>query len=173
MIVTLDEGMRLALLEADQAALEGEIPVGAVIVKGDEILARAHNRCEATGDPTAHAELMVIRDAIKVNNVGQDAVKVDNVGWGSDKTGKVSRSLADCVMFVTLEPCPMCAGAIRLARLGAVYYGAADERQGCCGSVYRLTEDPALGGLIPASGGALARECEEKLVRFFNELRQR
>jgi tRNA(adenine34) deaminase len=142
--------MRLALAEADIAALEGEVPVGAVVVRDGEVIARAHNRCAASGDPTAHAETLAIREAAL------------SIG---------ARALPDCVMYVTLEPCAMCAGAVRLARLGGVYYGAADARQGCCGSVYRLTEDPALGGLIPASGGVLARECQARLTAFFNALR--
>ncbi|MDR0396174.1 MAG: nucleoside deaminase [Oscillospiraceae bacterium] len=149
--MTIEEGMRLALAEADIAAREGEIPVGAVIARGGEVISRAHNRCEALGDPTAHAETLAIREAVRAAG---------------------ARGLSDCVMYATLEPCAMCAGAIRLARLGGVYYGAPDERQGCCGSVYRLTEDPALGGIIPAGGGVLARECRARLAAFFGALRR-
>ncbi|MDR2657135.1 MAG: nucleoside deaminase [Oscillospiraceae bacterium] len=148
--MTLEEGMRLALAQADLAASAGEVPVGAVIAHGDQVLARAHNMRESLGDPTAHAEMLAIRQAAAVAD---------------------ERTLRQSVMYVTLEPCAMCAGAIRLARLGAVYYGAADERQGCCGSVYRLTEDPALGGLIPASGGILEDECRARLELFFSALR--
>ncbi|GHU74971.1 tRNA-specific adenosine deaminase [Clostridia bacterium] len=137
--------MRAALSEADQAALEGEVPVGAVIQRNGAIIARAHNRCESLTDPTAHAELLAIQAAARV------------LGF---------QRLTDCALYVTLEPCAMCAGAIRLARLKFVYFGAADPSLGCCGSVYRLTEDPALGGFIPASGGLLEDECATRLSRF-------
>ena len=144
--------MRLALEEAEKAAALGEIPVGAVVVRGGEVLSRAGNCREASGDPTAHAEMLALRAAAQA--LGD---------W----------RLTGCTLYVTLEPCPMCAGAIALARLDAVWYGAADPAMGCCGSVYRLTEDPAFAHCTPANGGLLSAECAAILTRFFQDRRER
>ena len=138
--------MRAALGEAAQALALGEVPVGAVVVRDGEIVARAHNERETGGDPTAHAEVLAIRRAARA--LGR-------------------RRLSDCTLYVTLEPCPMCAGAIAMARLGKVVFGAYDERAGCCGSLYALTEDAAFGAVIPSSGGLLEEECRALLDRFF------
>ena len=138
--------MRAALGEAAQALALGEVPVGAVVVRDGEIVARAHNERETGGDPTAHAEVLAIRRAARA--LGR-------------------RRLSDCTLYVTLEPCPMCAGAIAMARLGEVVFGAYDERAGCCGSLYALTEDAAFGAVIPSSGGLLEEECRALLDRFF------
>lgn len=142
--------MRAALGEAAQALALGEVPVGAVVVRDGEIVARAHNERETGGDPTAHAEVLAIRRAARA--LGR-------------------RRLSDCTLYVTLEPCPMCAGAIAMARLGEVVFGAYDERAGCCGSLYALTEDAAFGAVIPSSGGLLEEECRALLDRFFAEKR--
>lgn len=142
--------MRAALEEAKLAQAEGEIPVGAVVVCDGEIVARAHNERERSLDPTAHAEVLAIRRAAK-------------------KLGR--RRLSGCALYVTLEPCPMCAGAIVMAGLDSVYYGAADGRAGCAGSVYALPEDPAFGQRIPCMGGLLADACREELDAFFEERR--
>lgn len=142
--------MRAALEEAERALALGEVPVGAVVVCGGEIVARAHNERETGGDPTAHAEVLAIRRAAAA--LGR-------------------RRLSDCTLYVTLEPCPMCAGAIAMARLGEVVFGAYDERAGCCGSLYALTEDVAFGAVIPCSGGLLEEECRVLLERFFAEKR--
>ena len=116
--MTLHERMmREALAEAALAAQEGEIPVGAVVARGDTIVARAHNTREHTGDPTAHAELVAMRDAARALG---------------------TRRLDGCTLYVTLEPCPMCAGAMVMACLKDCYFGAWDEKQGCCGSVYLI-----------------------------------
>lgn len=144
--------MRLALEAASEAAALGEIPVGAVVVRGGEVLARAGNRRETLADPTAHAELLALRGAAQA--LGD---------W----------RLTGCTLYVTLEPCPMCAGAIALARLDAVWYGASDPRMGCCGSVYRLTEDPAFAGRTQANGGLLSAECAALITRFFQDRRER
>ena len=144
--------MCLAIEEAEKAAALGEIPVGAVVARGGEVLSRAGNRREALNDPTAHAEMLAMRGAAQA--LGD---------W----------RLSGCTLYVTLEPCPMCAGAIALARLDAVWYGASDPRMGCCGSVYRLTEDPAFAGRTPASGGLLSAECAAILTRFFQNRRER
>ena len=143
--------MRMALAEAERAGARGEIPVGAVVVFEGAPVAMAGNVREATKDPTAHAEMVALRAAAAA--LGR-------------------RRLTGCSLYVTLEPCPMCAGAIALARPDAVYFGARDSRAGCCGSVYRLTEDPALGlGMVPCHGGVLAEACAEVLGRFFAKRR--
>ena len=138
--------MRIALQEAELAAAQGEIPVGAVIVRGDAILARTHNLREQTHDPTAHAEMLAIRDA---------AAALQN------------RRLTDCTLYVTLEPCPMCAGAMVMACLSACYFGADDERQGCVESVYALPSDPAFYHHVRCIGGLLQDECQALLQTFF------
>ena len=142
--------MQRALEEAKRALELGEVPVGAVVVCGGEVIASAHNEREATGDPTAHAEVLAIRRAAK-------------------RLGR--RRLTGCTLYVTLEPCPMCAGAIVMAELGGVYYGAADETAGCAGSVYAIPEDPAFGRRIACMGGLLEGECKEILDGFFEERR--
>ncbi|MBP3524449.1 MAG: nucleoside deaminase [Clostridia bacterium] len=142
--------MQRALEEAKRALELGEVPVGAVVVCGGEVIASAHNEREATGDPTAHAEVLAIRRAAK-------------------RLGR--RRLTGCTLYVTLEPCPMCAGAIVMAELDGVYYGAADETAGCAGSVYAIPEDPAFGRRIACMGGLLEGECQEILDGFFEERR--
>ena len=142
--------MQQALDEARKALETGEVPVGAAVVCGNEVIAVAHNEREATGDPTAHAEVLAIRRAAK-------------------KLGR--RRLTGCTLYVTLEPCPMCAGAIVMAELDGVYYGAADRTAGCAGSVYAIPEDPAFGRRIACMGGLLEGECQEILDSFFGERR--
>ena len=146
-----EQMMRLALQQAQLACCAGEIPVGAVVARGDEVIAVGHNRRELDGDPTAHAEIVAIRAAAK------------QLG---------GRRLNGCTLYVTLEPCPMCAGAIVMAGLQRVVYGAADPKQGCTGSVYRITEDPAFTHYCPADGGVLAEECEVLLDTFFDRKRK-
>ena len=138
--------MRMALEEAKLAAAEHEIPVGAVVVKDGEVIARAHNRRENDHDPTAHAELLALREAARLLGV-----------W----------RLRGCTLYVTLEPCPMCAGAMVMSQLSQCVYGAADEKQGCCGSVYDLPGDPALAGQTKWQSGVLAEECGEMMRTFF------
>ena len=142
--------MREALHEAEKAFQMGEIPVGAVIEHGGEIIARAHNLREATGDPTAHAEVLAIREA-------------------AQKLG--GRRLSECTLYVTLEPCPMCAGAMVMACLKQCYFGARDERQGCVESVYALTSDPAFYHRLPCVGGLLEAEASALLKQFFQTRR--
>ena len=139
--------MHLALEEARIAAAEGEIPVGAVLVKNGEVIARAHNRRENDHDPTAHAEALCMRQAARV--LGD---------W----------RLRDCTLYVTLEPCPMCAGAMVMSQLSRCVYGAADEKQGCCGSVYDLPGDPALGSQTQWQSGVMAEACGELMRSFFS-----
>lgn len=141
-----EEMMWLALKEANVAAQEGEVPVGAVIVRDGQVIAAAHNLREQLHDPTAHAEVLVIKEAARI--LGQ-------------------RRLSDCTLYVTLEPCPMCAGAILMACLERCYFGAKDERQGCCESIYALTQDPAFYHRTPCVGGLLEDECSALLEAFF------
>jgi len=144
--MTHEQLMREALKEAQLAFEEGEIPVGAVIAQGGEIIARAHNLREQTGDPTAHAEVLAIREAARALG---------------------GRRLNQCTLYVTLEPCPMCAGAMVMACLNKCYFGAKDERQGCCESVYALTNDPAFYHRVPCIGGLLEAEASRLLKDFF------
>ena len=144
--------MREALAEARLAEAAGEMPVGCVIVRDGKVIARAHNECERRGDATAHAELLAIQRA------GAAAG-----GW----------RLNDCALYTTLEPCPMCAGAIVQARVGRLVYGAANPDQGCAGSLYRIPEDPAFPHFCPADGGMLAGDCQELLEGFFRRRRER
>ena len=137
--------MRLALAEARLAAAEGEVPVGAVLVRGDKVLAQAHNRVEQCADPTAHAELLCLRAAAAAEG-----------GW----------RFSDCTLYVTPEPCAMCAGALVNARLGRVVFGAFEPRTGCCGSVFDLL-DHAFLHMVPAVGGLLEEECTAVLQAFF------
>lgn len=143
--------MREALREAGLAARAGELPVGCVIAKDGEIVARAHNACEETADATCHAELLAIRQASKA--LGD---------W----------RLNGCTLYVTLEPCPMCAGAIVQARVGRLVFGAPNPGQGCAGSLYRIPEDPAFPHFCPCDGGVLAEECQALLDGFFGALRR-
>ena len=141
--------MELALDEAKLAAAEGEVPVGAVIVKDDEVIATSRNNRELTGDATGHAELLAIREACRVLG-----------GWHLEK----------CALYVTLEPCPMCTGAIINSRLGRVVYGAKDAKAGACGSVldmryYPLNHKPII------EGGIMAKECADVLSEFFKNKR--
>ena len=145
-----EEAMLLALAEARAAAEAGEVPVGAVLVRGDEVIARARNRRETDQDPTAHAELLALREGARALH---------------------SRRLSGCTLYVTLEPCPMCAGALAMAQLERCVWGAADPRCGCCGSVYDLPADPALGGGCTWRGGVLRGDCEEVLRDFFRRKR--
>ena len=144
--------MRHALEQAQLAFDKGEIPVGAVMARGEEILSQAHNLRETLHDPTAHAEVLAIRKAAQA------------IG---------SRRLSGCTLYVTLEPCPMCAGALVMAGVEKCYFGAADERQGCAESVYALTMDPAFYHRLPCIGGLLEEEASEMLRRFFQIRRNR
>lgn len=139
--------MELALAEADAAAAEAEVPVGAVIVSLDRgVIAAAHNQREQLQDPTAHAEMVAITQAA-----------------GSLRSWR----LEGCVLYVTLEPCPMCAGAIVQARVPLVVYGAADPKAGACDSLFRLTSDPRLNHRARVIGGVLADRCAAVLTDFF------
>ena len=142
--------MREALKLAREAQMAGEVPVGAVVVCKEKIIACARNERETSGDPTAHAEVLALRRAAEALGM---------------------RRLEGCTLYVTLEPCPMCAGAIVMAGIDAVFFGAYDPRCGCAGSLYDLPEDASFGRVIPCSGGLLGAECRLALNAFF-ELRR-
>jgi tRNA(adenine34) deaminase len=142
--------MREALAEAERAASAGEVPVGAVVVKEGKIIGRGFNHPISGVDPTLHAEIAALRDAAK------------NVG---------NYRLPDCELFVTLEPCAMCVGAILQARIGRVVWGAAEPKTGACGSVIDLPAEPRLNHHCVFSGGVLADEAGEMLRRFFKARR--
>lgn len=143
--------MKQALKEAQKAYDKLEIPVGAVIVKDGKIIARAHNIKELKNDTTKHAEIIAIQKASK--KLG---------AW----------RLNDCEMYVTLEPCPMCAGAIIQARIKKLYIGAMDEKTGACGSVLNLLEDYKFNHQVELDTGLLKAECEKILKDFFKDLRR-
>ena len=143
--------MRLALALAEEAAAEGEVPVGAVIVKGDTVVGTGRNRRETRKNALGHAEIEAIHNACETLG-----------GW----------RLFGCDLYVTLEPCPMCAGAIINARLDTVVFGASDPKAGSCGSVVNLFELPY--NHKPALvGGVLEQTCAAQLSRFFEQLRQK
>lgn len=143
--------MREALAEAEQALVHGDVPVGAVAVRDGVIVGRGHNRKEIDADPTAHAEMIALRQATR--SVG---------GW----------RLVGVTLYCTLEPCPMCAGAMVSARLPRLVYGAVDPKAGAAGSVAELLRDPRLNHQVAVIGGVLAEESQVLLERFFAQLRE-
>jgi tRNA(adenine34) deaminase len=143
--------MKLALEEAAQALAEEEVPIGAVIVHDDHLIARAHNQREQLHDPTAHAEMIAITQAAAALQ-----------SWRLD----------ECTLYVTLEPCPMCAGAILQARIGTVVYGAADPKAGAVHTLFRLLNDGRLNHRCLVVSDVLAGQCGEILTRFFQRQRQ-
>jgi len=144
--------MTLALNEARKAARIGETPIGAVIVKDGKVVGRGYNRTESGKDPTLHAEMIAIRRA-------------------SSKLG--AWRLVGCRMYVTVEPCSMCAGAAVLARLDAVYAGAESDKSGACGSVQDILESDSLNHHVDYTVGVLGRECAELISEFFKGIRKR
>ena len=143
-------GMLTALAEAEKALAEGEVPVGAALYLGNTLLWADHNRRESTKDPTAHAEMLCLRH-------------------GAEKLG--DWRLKDCTLYVTLEPCPMCAGALLMSRLGRCVFGAADPETGCCGSIYDLPADPLLHGCTVWEHSGAEDQCRALLDRFFRKKR--
>lgn len=138
--------MRLALDEARASEAAGDLPIGAVAIRGGEVIAAAHNRRSLDRDPTAHAEILALRQAAAATG-----------DWHLD----------DVTVVVTLEPCPMCAGALWAARIGGVVFGAVDMKAGATGSLYHLGADPRLNHEYPVRGGVLADECGAILTSFF------
>ena len=147
----LSRFMREAVREAKKAWLSGEVPVGAILIdQSDEIVARAHNRCILDNDPTAHAEILVIRQGAKVRS---------------------NYRLNGMTMVVTVEPCPMCMGAIINARLDTLVFGAFDEKSGAAGSVYNLSDDGRLNHRLTVIPGVMEKECRQLMQGFFRERR--
>jgi tRNA(adenine34) deaminase len=149
-LVNHEAFMQLALAEAEQALGENEVPVGAVIVHGGRVIASAHNQREQLHDPTAHAEMIAITQAAEARQ-----------SWRLD----------GCTLYVTLEPCPMCAGAILQARLPVVVYGATDPKAGAVDTLYHLLGDPRLNHRAEVVAGVLADPCGRILSEFFQEQR--
>jgi tRNA(adenine34) deaminase len=138
--------MKLALVEAEAALAHGDVPVGAVALAEGRVVSSRHNERELTRDPTAHAEVLALRDAALVLTT-----------W----------RLSAVTLVVTLEPCAMCAGALVVSRTGRLVFGAADPKAGACGSLYQLCCDPRLNHELPVTGGILAHEAGLLLTRFF------
>ena len=147
-----EAGMQLALAEARCAGDAGEVPVGAVVLQNGVVVGRGQNRILRDGDPTAHAEMMAIRSAT---------------------SGTGMKWLAECVVYVTLEPCAMCAGALVLARVSRLVIGADDPKTGACGSLRNVVDDPRLNHRIDVRRGVLEAPCSEILKQFFQKLRQK
>lgn len=144
--------MRLAVDQAQQAAAAGEVPVGAIVIKDGVVIGRGGNSPIDTHDPTAHAEIAALRDAAK------------NLG---------NYRLVGCSLYVTLEPCAMCTGAIQHARITRLVYGANDPKTGACGSVVNLMAEPKLNHHTEVSSGILASECAALLTKFFSAKRKK
>jgi len=141
-----------ALKEAGKAMARGEVPIGAVVVKDGEIIGRGYNLTESLKDPTAHAEINAIREAASFLG-----------GW----------RLTDCAMYVTVEPCPMCAGALVLSRMAKLYIGTMDPKTGACGSIFNIVSCNKLNHEIEIETGVMQQECEGIMKDFFKELRKK
>ena len=146
-----EDWIKKALRLAEKAFSEGEVPVGAIIVKDNKIIGRGYNQREALNDPTAHAEIIAITAASNTIN-----------DW----------RLSDCSIYVTKEPCPMCAGAIISSRLKHLIFGAYDDKKGCCGSLYQLCGDKRLDNITSVKGGVLEDQCSMILREFFSSKRE-
>ena len=149
-MITNDDAMTFALAEARNALAHGDVPVGAVVIHNDVIISSRHNERELRNDPTAHAEILALRDA--ANLLGR---------W----------RLEECTLVVTLEPCTMCAGALVNSRISKVVFGAADLKAGAFGSLYNIATDPRLGHHPQVVHGVLATQCAEVLTELFKNLR--
>jgi len=144
--------MGIALVEAQKAMVHGDVPIGCVIVSNDKIIAKQHNRVEVDKDSTAHAELLAIREAQQ----------------------KVSyKHLLNCDMYITLEPCSMCAGAIVLSRLECIYIATRDPKSGACGSVFNITDSPLLNHKCKTHFGLKEQEASDLIKSFFKNIRER
>ncbi len=144
--------MQLALAEAQKAADRGEVPIGAVVIHDDRLIARGHNLIETLQEPTAHAEIIALNAAANA---------------------QVSWRLEDATLYVTLEPCPMCMGALHLARISRLVFGAHDARLGACGSKVDLTQLDAMGPPVEVISGVEAEKSAHMLKAFFQELRKK
>ena len=147
-----EKWMKSAFREAEKAFALGEVPIGAVVVKKGQIIGRGYNQCESLTDPTAHAEIIAITSAA---NTIKD--------W----------RLKDCSLYVTKEPCPMCAGALVNARIILLGFGMYDEKEGCCGSLYQLCRDPRFKHQLTVKGGIMEGPCTIIIQEFFNKERKK
>ena len=145
-----EKWMKFAIQEAEKAFHAKEIPVGAVVVKDGHIIGRGYNQCESLHDPTAHAEIIAISSA---TNTLKD--------W----------RLTDCSLYVTKEPCPMCAGALLNARCKFVGFSIYDEQEGCCGSLYQICQDPRFKHQLVVRGGIMEKSCKVMIKNFFINIR--
>ncbi|MFB0505899.1 MAG: tRNA adenosine(34) deaminase TadA [Thermodesulfobacteriota bacterium] len=149
--VLIDEKcMEIALEEANSGALEGEVPIGAVLTRGGDIIAQDHNRCIQLNDPTAHAEILVIRRGGEV---------------------LANYRLSETALYVTVEPCPMCVGAITQGRIGRLVYGAPEDKTGAVSSKFCLLNDPHLNHHVEVTRGVLEQRCSVILQNFFRDRR--
>jgi tRNA(adenine34) deaminase len=142
--------MKIALEEAQKAYKKKEVPIGAIVVKNGEVISRGHNLRETLNDPTAHAEIIVIKKA---------AIKLG--GW----------RLSDCRLYVTIEPCPMCAGALVQSRVKSLIYGASDPKAGAAGSIINIVDFEEFNHKLEFKSGVLENECSKLMKKFFKELR--
>lgn len=147
-----EDFMLEALKEAEKALSIGEVPIGAVIEKDGMIIGRGHNMTETSKDPTAHAEMLAIREAARVLG-----------GW----------RLLGCQMYVTTEPCSMCAGALVLARIQTIYIGTRDPKTGACGSLMNILQDVRLNHYVQIETGIMQQQCEKIMKSFFQKLRKK
>ena len=143
--------MKLAFCEAEKAYERDEVPIGAVVVQNEIIIGRGFNQCESLNDPTAHAEIIAITSAANTLK-----------NW----------RLENCSLFVTKEPCPMCAGALINSRISKIIFGMYDEKEGCCGSLYQLCRDPRLSHQLSVKGGVLESQCTLIIQEFFKNKRE-
>jgi tRNA(adenine34) deaminase len=151
-MTTHERWMTLALKEAQTAFDKDEVPVGAIIIHGGVVIGRGYNQIEMMNDPTAHAEMIALTAASSHLN---------------------SKWLKGCILYVTLEPCPMCAGAIVLARIPTIVFGCYDPKMGACGTLYSITEDKRLNHRVHTIGGVRDSECGELIKEFFRKKRKR
>ena len=143
--------MARAFMLAEQAFEEGEVPVGAIIVRNEQIIGKGYNQVQRLNDPTAHAEMIAISAACETLN---------------------EKYLSECILYVTLEPCPMCAGATVWSKLGGVVFGAADANAGGCGSVFNISSNNKLNHQVEVIQGVMEAECEHLMKAFFKERRE-
>jgi len=144
--------MKVAFREAEKAFEQDEVPIGAVVVQNGQIIGRGYNQCESLTDPTAHAEIIAITSA---SNTIKD--------W----------RLKDCQLYVTKEPCPMCAGALINARINMLIFGMYDEKEGCCGSLYQLCRDNRFKHQLTVRGGIMEDACTLMIQEFFKKQREK
>lgn len=140
----------MAIEMAEEAQRNGEIPVGAIIVRNEEVIAKERNRVQELDDATAHAEALTIKNASKA--IGE-------------------KYLSECTLYVTLEPCPMCAGAIVLSKVRRIVFGASDVKAGACGSLYMIASDKRLNHQVEITAGIMEKECKNMLKEYFAKLR--